>query len=123
MHALTNETEVVGAGGWEVYLTRTTDGFKIPYRRIKSITLIALLRMGLLPEVWKNGRCSQWARRRGGVCERGGEAGRWNCWNVAAFQRGRAGLAGWLAGRCHVCGSAVSRVVECHVRAGCLGNP
>ncbi|KJE94967.1 hypothetical protein CAOG_05503 [Capsaspora owczarzaki ATCC 30864] len=35
---------------WAVYLTRQLDGFRIPYQSLESITLIALLRMKLLPE-------------------------------------------------------------------------
>jgi len=34
-----------------VYLIRKTDGFRIPYETVNAITLIALLRLNLLPEI------------------------------------------------------------------------
>ena len=46
MHIESNSTKE-----WKVYLTRKHDSWTIPYKEIKSITLIALLRMGLLPEI------------------------------------------------------------------------
>lgn len=39
------------ASSLNVYLVRQKDGFKIPYQTIESITLIALLRMGLLKPI------------------------------------------------------------------------
>eukprot|EP00057_Strongylocentrotus_purpuratus_P008891 XP_011663365.1 PREDICTED: uncharacterized protein LOC100889941 isoform X1 [Strongylocentrotus purpuratus] len=39
---------------YEVYLVRAHDGFKIPYQEVKGISLIALLRMGLLPKIKEN---------------------------------------------------------------------
>ncbi|XP_041360158.1 uncharacterized protein LOC121376378 isoform X2 [Gigantopelta aegis] len=36
---------------YEVYLIREIDGFKIPYDQVNAISLIALLRMGLLPVI------------------------------------------------------------------------
>ena len=46
MHIESNSTK-----DWKVYLTRKHDSWMIPYKEIKSITLIALLRMGLLPDI------------------------------------------------------------------------
>eukprot|EP00039_Didymoeca_costata_P022258 m.4110 g.4110 ORF g.4110 m.4110 type:complete len:1510 (-) comp2904_c0_seq1:33-4562(-) len=36
---------------WRVYLTRAHDKWKIPYEQVNSVTLIALLRMGILSEI------------------------------------------------------------------------
>ncbi|XP_062506504.1 uncharacterized protein LOC134183072 [Corticium candelabrum] len=43
-HCISNKT------GWEIFLTREIDGFKIPYNVLQGVSLIALLRMGLLEE-------------------------------------------------------------------------
>jgi len=44
--------EHLNNGRWtRVWLTRDQDGHKIPYNTIKSVTLIAILRMGLVPEL------------------------------------------------------------------------
>nr|XP_054772394.1 uncharacterized protein LOC129280391 [Lytechinus pictus] len=48
LHCTSNETH------YEVYLVRAHDGFKIPYQEVKGISLIALLRMGLLRDVKEN---------------------------------------------------------------------
>jgi hypothetical protein len=46
MHIESNSTKE-----WKVYLTRAHDKWRIPYNEINSITLIALLRMGILSEI------------------------------------------------------------------------
>jgi len=43
--------ESTSSKDWSVYLTRKKDNWRIPYEEIKSITLIALLRMGLHPSI------------------------------------------------------------------------
>ena len=48
MHIESNSTT-----DWRVFLTRRHDKWRIPYKVINSITLIALLRMGLLDEIKK----------------------------------------------------------------------
>ncbi|XP_071485667.1 uncharacterized protein [Diadema antillarum] len=45
LHCRSNTTD------FEVFLVRAKDGFKIPYEEVKGISLIALLRMGLLPAI------------------------------------------------------------------------
>ena len=48
MHIESNSTT-----DWRVYLTRRHDKWHIPYKVINSMTLIALLRMGILDEIKK----------------------------------------------------------------------
>jgi hypothetical protein len=43
--------ESTSSKDWKVYLTRKKDDWHIPYEEINSITLIALLRMGLHPSI------------------------------------------------------------------------
>ncbi|XP_072169956.1 uncharacterized protein [Diadema setosum] len=45
LHCRSNATD------FEVFLIRAKDGFKIPYEEVKGISLIALLRMGILPAI------------------------------------------------------------------------